>query len=146
MNNIVNIQSNTLIICLFIVKIKDMTLKFDNLYKEAVGAQNYDTNDPIVAFIANLKKMNNEPIVNEASLTVTPASSRDRKKTFSSINSSDLDSSSAQSSLSSISDLEDNDDEEDVNDDVDDDQEEDKSENESIKAPPPNKNKKFKRN
>ena len=35
-------------------EIKEMTLKFDNLYKETMGS-NADANDPIFAFINNLK-------------------------------------------------------------------------------------------
>lgn len=79
-----------------------MTYKFDSLYKDAVGANNYDLNDPIVGFINNLKVLNADPIgeinASSAAITTTTTSSRDRKKTYSSINSSDFDS-----SLSSMS-------------------------------------------
>ena len=36
-----------------------MTLKFDSLHREAVGDSNFNSNDPIAAFIGNLKNQLN---------------------------------------------------------------------------------------
>lgn len=40
-------------------EIKQMTVKFDTLYKEAIGNNNFNSNDPIALFISNLKSQLN---------------------------------------------------------------------------------------
>jgi hypothetical protein len=90
-----------------------MTLKFDNLYKDTVG-NTYDTSDPIVIFINNLKKLNSNAdmsgaLANNNNNNNNEPSNRNRKKTFNSNDSSDFDSSN-QSSLLSSSDLDEDDD------------------------------------
>lgn len=164
-----------------------MTVKFDSLYKDAVGANNYDLNDPIVGFINDLKVLNaDHSRLNAAATSSAMKSSkmtsqqqqqqqRDRKKTYSSLNSSDFDSSmsgtdSMHSYFSEIDEFDDDeeydeDEEEDEDeldeDDVVDDLEEDRDNygSDSIEQDKPsrssarqasaaaaNKNKKFKRN
>ena len=118
-------------------EIKDMTSKFDHLYKEAVGASNYETNDPIVVFINNLKKLNSEPI------EAAPVS-RDRKKTFNSINSSDVDSSN-HSSINS-SDFDDEEDELDDDDEIDETEDESSADEKQKQTINNQNNKKLKRN
>lgn len=96
-----------------------MTIKFDDLYKNAIGSS-YDTNDPIVAFIKNLKDYNSK-----SNRNVNGA----RAKTYDSNNSSDLDSDTSNSASpkygksSILNDFYNDDDYDDCDDDDDDDDE-----------------------
>lgn len=122
-----------------------MTTKFDNLYKDAIGTSNYDPNDPIVAFIDNLKKLNAEQSrLDEVAATGT-ANKADRKK--SSVSFSDFDS-------STFSDDEEEDDDDDEDDEEKTDVDKNSSDSDSSSsltakasvATRRNINKKFKRN
>jgi len=88
-------------------KIKDMTFKFDNLYKDSVGSRLSDSTDPILAIIKNLKVQMDSKIESQNNAILTSNNKKNNKRGKYSAGSETSDSqynTNEESSLSSYDD------------------------------------------